>query len=261
MKATCSIEGCDRPVLARGWCGKHYSRWQTHGDPTLVAPRLKGEPNTPVASVRFIRGEKVFYTTDGRTFVEVTRRRRGELVTSRRYGWVFVCETCKKESFAKASGANRLRFCSHKCAGPESRNKKIGKVRSVSQKARIDHLDRLFSVLTRAPGVCVHCGATERLQCAHGFSRRYRSVRWDSRNAFCLCQGCHMFFTHRPLEWDEWLRNRWGNALYTELRALALSTEKVDLEAVREELVAETLRLGVTAYQLPKAASGWKGVA
>lgn len=36
--ATCSIEGCPAPRLARGWCGKHYKRWQVHGDP--LAPRV-----------------------------------------------------------------------------------------------------------------------------------------------------------------------------------------------------------------------------
>jgi HNH endonuclease len=30
---TCSIEGCDRPVLGRGWCAAHYQRWKRHGDP------------------------------------------------------------------------------------------------------------------------------------------------------------------------------------------------------------------------------------
>lgn len=30
----CAIEGCDRAVLARGWCTTHYYRWRRHGDPT-----------------------------------------------------------------------------------------------------------------------------------------------------------------------------------------------------------------------------------
>lgn len=30
---TCSIDTCDNPVLARGWCKKHYLRWYKHGDP------------------------------------------------------------------------------------------------------------------------------------------------------------------------------------------------------------------------------------
>ena len=27
---TCSIEGCDRHHLARGWCGTHYAQWRRH---------------------------------------------------------------------------------------------------------------------------------------------------------------------------------------------------------------------------------------
>lgn len=29
----CSIEGCPRPVWARGWCSTHYRRWYKKGDP------------------------------------------------------------------------------------------------------------------------------------------------------------------------------------------------------------------------------------
>ena len=30
----CLVEGCHKPVKARGWCGTHYVRWQRHGDPS-----------------------------------------------------------------------------------------------------------------------------------------------------------------------------------------------------------------------------------
>lgn len=39
---TCSIEGCENPRLARGWCGKHYKRWSVYGDP--LAPRVVPPP-------------------------------------------------------------------------------------------------------------------------------------------------------------------------------------------------------------------------
>ena len=31
--ATCSIEGCEAPHKARGWCHRHYSSWWRCGDP------------------------------------------------------------------------------------------------------------------------------------------------------------------------------------------------------------------------------------
>jgi hypothetical protein len=30
---TCSISDCDETHYGRGWCAKHYARWQNHGDP------------------------------------------------------------------------------------------------------------------------------------------------------------------------------------------------------------------------------------
>lgn len=29
----CAIDDCAAPVVARGWCRKHYGRWHRHGDP------------------------------------------------------------------------------------------------------------------------------------------------------------------------------------------------------------------------------------
>jgi hypothetical protein len=33
MNMNCSIEGCEKPVQARGWCSAHWARWKRHGDP------------------------------------------------------------------------------------------------------------------------------------------------------------------------------------------------------------------------------------
>ena len=35
---TCRIEGCDRPVKARGWCLMHWQRWWRHGEPGGADP-------------------------------------------------------------------------------------------------------------------------------------------------------------------------------------------------------------------------------
>lgn len=101
---------------------------------------------------------------------------------------------------------------------------------------QVNRADRLFSLIVRSAGFCVGCGKTSDLQCAHGFSRRHRATRWDFRNAFPLCRGCHVYWTHRPLEWDEWLRERWGDDQYWDLRRLALSDRRPDLDGLLEDL-------------------------
>ncbi len=37
-QSSCSIPDCNKRHQARGWCKKHYSRWQRHGSP-LATPR------------------------------------------------------------------------------------------------------------------------------------------------------------------------------------------------------------------------------
>lgn len=32
----CSVDGCEGRVRARGWCTKHYHRWERHGDPLIT---------------------------------------------------------------------------------------------------------------------------------------------------------------------------------------------------------------------------------
>lgn len=36
----CTIDGCDKEVLARGWCSKHYWRWKRSGDPLVARKKL-----------------------------------------------------------------------------------------------------------------------------------------------------------------------------------------------------------------------------
>lgn len=107
---------------------------------------------------------------------------------------------------------------------------KSGKLRKGTTLLRT--ADELCGRIVRARGVCQNpgCGKTTDLQWAHGFSRSYRVIRHDLRNGFCLCRACHMRYTHRPIEWDEWLHLQWGSVLYAELRDLALRGPRVDLK-------------------------------
>ena len=94
--------------------------------------------------------------------------------------------------------------------------------------------DRLFSLYIRdRDKVCVRCGTTQNLQCAHVFSRIYMKVRFDPRNAVALCAGCHKYMTHYGIQWEEFIRGRMGDEAYEELRSDARSIgEKVDYEEV-----------------------------
>jgi hypothetical protein len=42
----CSVEGCTKPHLARGWCYLHYHRWQKLGDP-LAPVRRRADTGAP----------------------------------------------------------------------------------------------------------------------------------------------------------------------------------------------------------------------
>jgi hypothetical protein len=37
---TCAVEECSRPSITRGWCRRHYQRWQRYGDPTRERPSV-----------------------------------------------------------------------------------------------------------------------------------------------------------------------------------------------------------------------------
>lgn len=38
-QATCSIDDCDKPVKARGWCSRHYHQWHRTGSPLRTRTR------------------------------------------------------------------------------------------------------------------------------------------------------------------------------------------------------------------------------
>jgi len=90
--------------------------------------------------------------------------------------------------------------------------------------------DKRFSLRIREEGRCY--GQTKfwlgptfpcagPLHCAHLFSRRYRNVRWDDRNAVPLCAGHHKWFDTHPIEKDDMMLEHLEHE-YTELHDLAL---------------------------------------
>lgn len=117
---------------------------------------------------------------------------------------------------------------------------------SKKRQAWMKKSDVLFSKLVRdRDGACVNCMSTTNLQCAHLISRSYKAIRTNFDNAVTLCRGCHVKFTHRPLEWREWVEacfpGRWDA-----LKAEALAYPKVDWKHRYETLKEMADSLGVS---------------
>ena len=116
--------------------------------------------------------------------------------------------------------------------------------------------DRLWSRMVRAKGSCEFLAGlygpsttpllcSGALQAAHGISRRYRHTRWLLINGFALCQKHHMFWTHRPVEFEAWLRRAWGDSVYNDLQLIALRAFKPDVGAALEALKDEAKARGI----------------
>ena len=121
--------------------------------------------------------------------------------------------------------------------------KKIGfpKPKKVKKSTLKNKADKLFSAFIRSKGVCeasdcgtnVRCGG--QLQCAHLISRWNLRLRWDKANALCICAGHHRFFTTRPLEWAEFLRENYSSQ-YAYVMAHKNEISKISFEEVIERL-------------------------
>jgi hypothetical protein len=87
--------------------------------------------------------------------------------------------------------------------------------------------DALFSKRVRARGFCEIAGFDD-LRCAgylqtcHLISRRYLSVRFEEANAVAGCSAHHVYYTHHPLEWDEFCKAFLGANAWARMRRRAM---------------------------------------
>lgn len=81
------------------------------------------------------------------------------------------------------------------------------------------------------------------LQWAHVISRSYHWIRHLEENALCLCQSEHVYFTHRPLEWIDFVGEDLWLALKHEAREH--QGERIDWAAREKLLTLRARGLGV----------------
>lgn len=120
---TCSVEGCDRPRRARGWCTKHYSRWRRWGDPTVtMAP---GFPENLLRKMEPQSNGCIYYTgainADGYARVVVD----GESTPAHRAAYEHFVGPIPEgmtldHECHNLSGCNMVHDCLHRrCVNPE----------------------------------------------------------------------------------------------------------------------------------------------
>lgn len=103
--------------------------------------------------------------------------------------------------------------------------------------------DDLTSLKVRSRGRCEkgRCGGqamdVPELQCSHGIGRSYKATRFDLRNLFASCFGCHKYFTHRPLEFRDWLVATWGQDGFDRLWSKAQEGVRLGYTPDYEDLI------------------------
>ena len=117
---------------------------------------------------------------------------------------------------------------------------KVAKTRRRIKKGSKGHLkkqaDKLFSLLIRKRGYCERCGETEysKLQCCHVIGRRNLRLRWDPKNALCMCYRDHIHFQHKePLQFTDWFQKKYPDR-YKYLMKAKDEIKKMTLDDYKE---------------------------
>lgn len=122
------------------------------------------------------------------------------------------------------------------------------KPRKSDRQKLIYRLDCLFSEYIRKraikeAGGCQRCYAPKlsylELQCAHMFSRKGFTVRWNPDDACGICGGCHLYIDSHPIEKIDFFKGLLGETKFQALNITAHMTGKTDLKLV--ELYLEKL--------------------
>ncbi len=118
------------------------------------------------------------------------------------------------------------------------------------KKPIIKACDTLVSKIVRSLGFCEKCGRSGdqyKLEAAHIFGRRMKSVRWHFPNLLCLCSMCHREGHENPTEFTEWLLKHRGEEEVAKVRKKAYKIKQYsiqDLEKLKKHLKTKLDRIG-----------------
>lgn len=121
------------------------------------------------------------------------------------------CESCRRGTPHSRKGDCKTCSARVRKAGRLARRSVVGSpLASYSELLKV--ADALWSIWVRAywPG-CEMCGGPldpDRLQCAHGFSRVEKTLRFDPDNTYALDASCHRRHTPPRQDWWDWMRMR-----------------------------------------------------
>ena len=126
-------------------------------------------------------------------------------------------------------------------------------------KIRISALDKLFSqyIRRRDAWTCQRCHKhyqppTNALHNSHVFSRGGMSTRFDPRNCFAMCYGCHSFLGRNPLEHYAWYIARCGQQEFDLLRYRYKHPAKIDRAVIKFWLQQELkMQASTSGTQIP----------
>ena len=174
---TCSVSGCPKPAIARGWCNLHYRRFRRHGDVlATVEPRLawKGSPEA-----RF--WAKV--NKDGP--VPLNRPDLGPC-------WLWTAGL-GGNGYGRFRANKRMtyahRFAYELLVGPVPEGAELDHLCRVRHCTRYDHLEPVPHQVNSARG---NPGKQERerTHCPQGHPYDEENTRWDRRGER-RCRTCH----------------------------------------------------------------------
>lgn len=135
-QGTCSVDGCGKPVLARGWCSQHYARWYRVGSTDLP----------PVVKV-----QRICSVED----CEGPARSRG-LCIKHWNRWYHYGSTELRDYWSSdRRAAYRARMINNQLAR--------GNVLNRPSTAETYHATH-WRINRELPGECAHCGSTRKLQ-------------------------------------------------------------------------------------------------